>query len=248
MIRSTDNLQFGDWHEFAITSRPEIQALLRNISEQKSRILIQVGGRPVTWVTAVACDAATLILDRSLSGEQNDSIKNAGTVAFETSLDNIRIVFDTSRIREVDYQGDPAFAIDIPDRIIRLQRREFYRVATPVIYPLLVSIPMPKVADLESGTFSLSDISCGGISLLDNQQTLGINVGRVYARCRIELPDIGVVTTGLQVRNSATTTLLNNRTSSRLGCLFVGMSSAHLLMVQRYVTKRECERIRAAGG
>lgn len=246
MMRSTDNLQLSDWHEFAVTSRREIEALLRNICTQKSRVLIQVGGNPVTWVTAVACDGATLILDRSRNGEQNDSIMKAGVVSFETSLDNIRIVFDSGCTREVDYQGEPAFALAVPGRLIRLQRREFYRVATPVIYPVLVSIPLPKAADGEAVTFSLSDISCGGISLLDNQQALGVHVGRVFAKCRIELPDVGVVTTGLQVRNAATTRLLNNRTNSRLGCQFVGISNAHLAMVQRYVSKRECERTRAA--
>lgn len=247
MMRTTENLQFGDWHEYAVTSRHEILALLRNICDQRSRILVQVAGQPVTWVAAAGCDAATLMLDRALSREQNDSIINADVVTFETSLDKIRIIFDTTRIRALDYQGAPAFAIDLPERIIRLQRREFYRVATPVIYPVLVSIPVPKAADVDSSTFSLADISCGGICLLDNQLALGANVGRVYARCKIELPDIGVVTTGLQVRNAATTTLLNSRTNSRLGCRFVDMSRAHFSMVQRYVNKRECERIRASG-
>ncbi|HEU4374390.1 MAG TPA: PilZ domain-containing protein, partial [Telluria sp.] len=148
--------------------------------------------------------------------------------------------------RAVEHQGAPAFALDLPERLIRLQRREFYRVATPVIYPVLVSIPVPKAADGEAITFSLADISCGGICLLDNQLTLGAKVGRIYPRCTIELPDVGVVTTGLQVRNAATTTLLNNRTNSRLGCRFVDMSRAHSAMVQRYVTKRECDRIRAS--
>jgi c-di-GMP-binding flagellar brake protein YcgR len=246
MNRAPDNLQLDDWHEYAVTSRREIEALLRNICDRKLRILVQVGGQPVTWVTAVGCDGAALILDRAVSENQNRSILKAGLVTFDTSLDNIRIVFDGSRIRAVDHAGEPAFEMDMPDRLIRLQRREFYRVATPVIYPVLVTIPVPKATVGEPATFSLADISYGGVSLLDNLHTLGVEVGRVYARCRIELPDIGVVTTGLQVRNSATTTLLNNRTSSRLGCQFVDISSAHLAMVQRYVTKRECERIRAA--
>ncbi|HEU4372597.1 MAG TPA: flagellar regulator YcgR PilZN domain-containing protein, partial [Telluria sp.] len=144
MTRTTETLQFGDWHEFAVTSRREILALLRDICDQRSRILVQVGGQPLTWVTAAGCDAAGLILDRALGREQNDSILKASVVTFETSLDNIRIVFESSRIRAVEHQGAPAFALDLPERLIRLQRREFYRVATPVIYPVLVSIPVPK--------------------------------------------------------------------------------------------------------
>jgi c-di-GMP-binding flagellar brake protein YcgR len=243
MMRSTDNLQLGDWHEFAVTSRREIQALLRNICTQNSRIFILAGGQPVTWSTAIACDGETLILDRSLTGEHHERIVNAGVVTFETSLDNIRIVFDCSAVRDVNYQGEAALTLDVPDRVIRLQRREFYRVVTPVVYPVLVSISTLKVEG-EPVTLSLADISCGGICLLDNQLLLGANVGRVFANCRIDLPDFGVITTGLQVRNTATTALLNNRTSSRLGCQFVDISRPHLAMVQRYVTKRECDRVR----
>lgn len=66
--------------------------------------------------------------------------------------------------------------------------------------------------------------------------TLGATVGRTFTKCRIELPEVGVITTGLQIRNSLTTTLQDNRTNRRLGCQFVDISSAHLSMVQRYVT------------
>lgn len=246
MNRSTNPLQLQDWHEFAVTSRREITALLRNICEGKSRILMAIGDQPVTWVTGLDCDGDTLILERSLSRDQNQSIVQARQVAFETTLDNIRILFDTSQIREIEYQGDPAFAIDMPSRVVRLQRRDFYRVATPLIDPVLVSVPMLKAQD-GATVFSLSDISCGGIGLVDNQMTLDATVGRTFTKCRIDLPEVGVITTGLQIRNLLTTTLMDNRINRRLGCQFVDISSAHLAMVQRYVTKRECEFKRRSG-
>jgi c-di-GMP-binding flagellar brake protein YcgR len=241
MMRSTGTLQLEDWHEFAVTSRLEIAALLRKICDTKSRILVAVKGQPVTWVTGIDCDAGTLIIDRSLTSGHNDSILRASHIAFETSLDNIRIFFEARQVRAIVHQGEAAFVIDLPGEIIRLQRREFYRVATPMVEPVMVSIPMPKAADGEPIAFSLSDISCGGIGLVDNQLALGASVGRTYTRCLIDLPEIGVITTSLQLRNALTTTLLNNRTNRRLGCQFVDISRIHLAMVQRYVTKRQCE-------
>lgn len=246
MNRSTDTLQLHDWHEFAVTSRREITALLRNICAKKARILVAVGGQPVTWVTGLDCDADTLILERSLSREQNHSIAKARHVALETTLENIRILFDTSQVRETEYQGNPAFEMDLPSRVVRLQRRDFYRVATPIIDPVLVSVPLAKAQD-GATVFSLSDISCGGIGLVDNQMALDATIGRTFTKCRIDLPEVGVITTGLQIRNTLTTTLTDNRTNRRLGCQFVDISSAHLSMVQRYVTKRECEHKRRSG-
>ncbi len=60
--------------------------------------------------------------------------------------------------------------------------------------------------------------------------------------CRIELPEIGPITTSLQVRNSLDLTLLNNKTNRRLGCQFVDISRGALAGVQRYITKLERER------
>ncbi|MES2127609.1 MAG: flagellar brake protein, partial [Pseudomonadota bacterium] len=63
-----------------------------------------------------------------------------------------------------------------------------------------------------------------------------------YENCRIELPEIGTVTTTLQIRNSLDMTLLNSKTNRRLGCEFVNISRGNLANVQRYITKLERER------
>ena len=50
------------------------------------------------------------------------------------------------------------------------------------------------------------------------------------------MPDVGIVTATLQIRNSLDLTLLNNKTNRRLGCQFVDMSRSMLAHVQRYIT------------
>ena len=85
-------------------------------------------------------------------------------------------------------------------------------------------------------------ISCGGIAILDNKMILGDAIGKEYVNCRIDLPEIGQVTTALQVRNSLDLTLLNNKTNRRLGCEFVNIQRSMLAYVQRYITKLERER------
>ena len=71
---------------------------------------------------------------------------------------------------------------------------------------------------------------------------MGDTIGKVYSDCRIELPEVATITTGLQIRNSLDLTLLNNKTNRRLGCQFVDMPRSSLTAVQRYITKLERER------
>lgn len=240
-----DDFGLENWHDFEVASRREVIALLRAIGEKNQLVRMLIKGESdvcVTSVLGVDPDSNLLILDRSINREQNERILQARRVSFETTLDKIRILFATDKVNDITLDSGAALAIDIPTTVIRLQRREFYRMSTPVSNPVKVTIPVPE--DLGGGNvvLPLSDISCGGICVFDNKFTLGNTIGKNYEGCRIDLPDIGVVSTTLQVRNSVDLTLLNNKANRRLGCQFLDMSRASAAAVQRYITRLERER------
>lgn len=241
------NSDLDNWHDYRVESRREIVALLRQIGEKRQLVRMLVNGEAdvcVTSVLDVDPDEDLLVLDRSIDRAQNRRILEANKINCETALDRIRILFTIENLREIEYDGDRAVGCDIPVRMIRLQRREFYRMETPVTNPIRVTIPLPEELGGGSAQFPLSDISCGGIAIQDPKLQLGGEgtVGKTFTNCRFDLPDIGPVTTSLQVRNMQDITLLNNKTSRRLGCMFVDISRGNLSNVQRYITKLERER------
>lgn len=234
-----------NWHDFEVGSRREIIALLRAIGEKNQLIRMLVHGESdvcVTSVLHVDAEGGTLVLDRSINAEQNARIVQARKISFETSLDKIRILFASDHVRETTFENGAALALDLPTTMIRLQRREFYRMSTPVSNPVKVTIPVPYELGGGNAVLPLSDISCGGVCVFDNKFTLGNTIGKNYPNCRIELPEIGIVTTTLQVRNSIDMTLLNNKANRRLGCQFLDMPRASAAAVQRYITRLERER------
>ncbi|GJI99440.1 hypothetical protein RugamoR57_61580 [Duganella caerulea] len=233
-----------NWHDFEVESRKEITSLLRGIGEKNQLIRMLIHGEAdvcVTSILEVDEPNNTVYLDCSIDREQNKRILASRRLSFETTLDKVRILFAADRIEAATWQGNPAFKIAVPPTLIRLQRREYYRISTPVTNPVRVLIPLPDELGGNT-TFPLADISCGGIAILDNKMMLGDAIGRNYADCRIDLPEIGQVATSLQIRNSLDLTLLNNKTNRRLGCEFVGISRGMLSYVQRYITKLERER------
>ena len=236
--------ELENWHDFEVESRREIFALLRGIGEKNQLIRMLIQGESDVCVTSIldVDEAAGVVyLDSSIDQEQNKRILASRRLSFETTLDKVRILFAADQIEAATYEGNPAFKIPFPATLIRLQRREYYRIATPVTNPVRVQIVLP--AELGGPTtFPLADISCGGIAILDNKMILGDAIGKNYADCKIDLPEIGQVTTALQVRNSLDLTLLNNKTNRRLGCEFVNIPRGALSSVQRYITKLERER------
>ncbi|HEV7816919.1 MAG TPA: flagellar brake protein [Janthinobacterium sp.] len=234
-----------NWHDFEVESRREIIALLRGIAEKNQLIRMQVQGEAEVCVTSILdvdAEHDQVILDRSINQEQNGRIAAASGIFFETTLDKIRILFASDGVQECLYENTPALRIAVPPTLIRLQRREYYRMTTPVSNPVRVLINLPPELGGGSHPFPLADISCGGIAILDNKLMLGDTIGKEYLACKLELPDIGTVLTTLQIRNSVDLTLLNNKTNRRLGCQFVDLQRGMLAYVQRYITKLERER------
>lgn len=234
-----------NWHDFEVESRREIIALLRSIGEKNQLIRMLIHGESdvcVTSILEVNADHNTVILDCSINPEQNQRILAAKALSYETTLDKIRILFGSERVEKCTFEGSPALKIALPATLIRLQRREFYRMVTPVSNPVRVLIPLPAELGGGSNSFPLADISCGGIAILDNKLMLGDTIGKNYIDCRLELPETGTVTTSLQIRNSIDLTLLNNKSNRRLGCQFIDIPRQALNHVQRYITKLERER------
>lgn len=234
-----------NWHDFEVESQREIVALLRSIGEKNQLIRMQVHGESEVCVTSILdidADRQIVILDRPVDTGQSRRMVAASGITFETSLDKIRILFSSNSVEECMHGDMPALKMAVPDTLIRLQRREYYRMNTPVSNPVRVTIPMVTEEGTTNMPFPLADISCGGIAIMDNKLVLGDTIGKNYQGCRIDLPEIGIITVTLQIRNSLDMTLLNNKLNRRLGCQFVDLSRGTLAQVQRYITRLERER------
>lgn len=244
-MQAITEAEIEKWHDYEVASRREIVALLRQIAEKNQLVRLLIKGESdvcMTSILHVDPDSDTVVLDRSINREQNERIVAAPKVMCETSLDKIRILFQLQNLGATQFEGGAALKASIPPTLIRLQRREYYRMPTPVTNPVRVTIPLPAELGGSVAVFPLADISCGGVAILDSKQQLSTTIGDNYPNCRIELPEIGPVTTTLQIRNSQDVELLNNKTNRRIGCQFVDISRGSMAGVQRYITKLERER------
>jgi c-di-GMP-binding flagellar brake protein YcgR len=220
---------------FQVRSREEIISLLRSLAERNQLIKMLINdGREliVTSILEVDAENDAVIIDCLISTELNQRISEAHTLSFETTFDKIRLLFSVSNVALCIHDNHPALRINVPTNFVRLQRREFYRMNMPESNPAVCIIPLPQ--DLGDGNYTmlLADISSNGIAVLDEQKII----------CQIDLPDVGVVVTTLQIRNSYELSFLHGKTKRRLGCQFIDLSKPMLAIVQRYIIKLERER------
>jgi c-di-GMP-binding flagellar brake protein YcgR len=250
------NTKFGteDVSPFQVHSRREIVGLLRAMQERNQLISVQADGGTeavVTSVLEIDEENDMVVIDRGPSNLVNQRIVDSDNVSFETVLENIRILFFSSQVRECLYDNLPALYIPVPATLVRLQRREHYRVPTPVANPLRCTIMIPPDDADAGGTtavVTLKDISCGGIAVVDEKKLLDNTIGRVYEQCRIDIPGSSALQVKLQIRNTTDLTLASGRSIRKLGCMFIDLPKPMLAGIQRYITKLERERNAKATG
>lgn len=229
---------------YQVDSRREIIALLRGLKEANQLISMMVSGSEAFITSVLDVDDAnnTVVVDSAPGPLVNQRIAEAPRVWFEGLLDRVSIQFSTTGVQRVDFENRPALQFQIPVHLIRLQRREYYRINTPVSTPIRCLIMVSDENHTETVRLPLVDISCGGIAILDERKIIDCAIGAQYSHCKIDLPGAGMLDVTLQIRNSQDLIMFNGKTNRRLGCQFLNLSNSVLASIQRYIMKLERDR------
>jgi c-di-GMP-binding flagellar brake protein YcgR len=227
---------------YQVDSDVEVAYVLRGLARSKAVVTAHVSGSKEFAVTAVLdVDVQTNVvtLDASANQELNQRLIESSPVRFISNDEGVRVQFQALKVESALFQGRPALRITIPRSLYKMQRREYYRMHTPIVTPVKCSIPMGEDQVLE---MSLSDISLGGICLAGEFGEDPPALGTILERCSIRLGSIGTLRIDLCVRNSYLIALKNGTHTRRTGCQFLAITPQQEAMVQRYIIFLEQQR------
>lgn len=244
--------QVDEWDEdnqFRITAPVEILAELRGAMDQHSLLTIYYGNdRQCTLTTVLDVNGGerTLILDACQNADDQRKVLAAAKLTLETEVRRIRIRFDCGRAQPVTYDGQAAMQIALPDSMVRIQRREAYRIDTPVNEAVHCRFPHPTLARREL-LLRVADLSVKGMGLTADPGLWPAEQGSVLKDCRIDLPDTGVVhCEALIVRVFEAPH--NVKRKLWIGCQFVRLPGGGGTLLQRYIMKLERARLARSRG
>jgi flagellar brake protein len=232
--------------QFLVHSEAEVAYILSKAQEKTALVTVYFNaGRDfaITSILAIHPEADEMIFDAPARAELVDRLIESRRIVFVTVQDGIRIKFVVGSAWRATFEERPALGAEIPRSLVRLQRREYFRVSCPIGNPVRCTIPISKQANgpAEDVVVTLVDISLGGAAISDNHH-INAAPGAIYRKCRIHLPDGGIVTTDLEVRNSYLTQMKNGTTVTRLGCAFINLAPAGSTTLQRFIMKLERDR------
>lgn len=239
--------QADDYSQYLLFSRSEILAVLRSLIQKNAMITVhfdQGHSFLLTSMIALVAENTGFILDIGSDDEMNRRALKAKKLIFTALIDRVKVQFSLDKIVAAQYDGRQSFLCKIPDKLLRLQRREYFRLSTPIASPLKLraALTRPDGSALQI-EFPLVDISGGGIGLtVSLNQAQLFEKGNILNDCKLMLPNEGLLIASLCVRNLFNVTTRSGAHYVRVGCEFTDLPQARLTLVQRYITRVERER------
>jgi c-di-GMP-binding flagellar brake protein YcgR len=230
--------------KYRVASTAEMVFVLRSLIKKHELVTVYFnGGRDFIVTSLLEADPhdGVLIFDRGSNEATNQRLLQSNRQVFVAISDGIKIQFTTSVVGEMRYEDRPAFVTPMPGDLIRLQRREYYRVSVPLTRAPHCLMPHSPEGEIE---VTVHDISVGGVGLEVNGDMAGqFEVDQAYSDCQISLNASGTVTASLEVRHVDFLHNARGDEIGRIGSRFGLIDQATQGLLQRFVIKCERERI-----
>ncbi|AMP11392.1 pilZ domain protein [Collimonas arenae] len=230
--------------EFRISYPKTIAHVLRQFARQMDFLNIAFGRhgeRTVTRILAVDESSGTFHYDYGATEMENLRLQDSEENLLSGMQSGVHVQFICGRPEPVLYEGLPAFKSQFPESLYRIQRRESFRVETPIANPYICTATLP---DSRRVRFEIVDLSLTGIRLRSTDASIGeLEIGMTLTGAAFDYRDLGVMESELKI-----TFIHNSQTFSNpiyhLGCRFLTLPKAKEASLQRLITFLELSRNR----
>lgn len=239
-------LKSDDYAHYIQRDQREVRFILRNLIERRAMVSAYFGPTGdflLTTVLGLSNDESSLYLDWGADEAVNARVAGSDELMCMTQLDRVKIQFHLQHAKPSALAGTKAFVAPVPDAVLRLQRREYYRLATPSTHGVICSVVVHGEGSEERRVdATVLDISGGGLAVMVPPEGTPFEPDREFHHCRIKLPEVGTVEAEMCVRSVFRISAANGKPMLRAGCQFVRLPDSQVSMIQRYILRVQRER------
>jgi c-di-GMP-binding flagellar brake protein YcgR len=233
----------GTHYRYLVRNPRQIRQLLQALIDQRSLINAHLGGRDQSFPTAILEldeDDDMLLLDGSPSEPANRAAEEAGHLLCFAQLDKVMVRFRLDHLERVGSTHHVAFRVAFPSELVHLQRRELYRLETPITDSPQLLFPINEDRT-EALSLRVVDISGGGLAVT---VPVDCNVFALQKRyeARLDVPEGGQLQIGLIVCNQLAVKLPNGVEMKRVGMRFDTLPRGGDSAIQRYIFRIDRQR------
>ncbi len=237
---SFDGSLYAD-EKYMVRNPRQIRLLLQAMIDQRATVAVHPDGREQSYPSAMLdVDEDTLLLDGSPLPAVNRSVGEASHLLCFAQVDRVMVRFRLEHPEVLLEDGRTAFRLAFPEEAYHLQRRELYRLETPVGDSPWCVFPDPQGA--EPLRWRVVDISAGGIAVLLPPDLNLLRLQQRLAGCELQLPDSAPIAVTLVVCSQLVRKQANGMEQQRVGLRFEDLPRGADAAIQRYIFRVDRER------
>lgn len=255
MSSAPDRFELYDperYPDYVLRMPREIAVILRSLAARRIPIAV-FGGRRYLFPSMVLQVTEEHFFLDPCGDERLNALAVERGVVCQGKLDGILLQFEAQPLQRVEHQGVLALAAPLPRAMLRLQRREFFRLKPPTPtwwceLPRSAIVPLsPQEAEQVKLKLRVLDLSVGGVALLFPPDVPTPAHGTQVPSARLILPPMEWLETAMEVRNvlPLDTPGPAKAVPMRVGLRFVGMPTAVANRLYRYLFELQRELLAA---
>ena len=233
----------GADERFLVRNPLQIRQLMRSLIEQRALINAHIGGRDQSFPTAVLEldeDEDQLLLDGSPVESANRAAEADGQLLCFAQLEKVMVRFRVDGLQRVGNGPHVAFRTSLPGEVVHLQRREMYRLETPITDSPHLLLPAAE-GRREALSMRVVDISGGGLAVNIPADLHLFGMQKRY-EAELSLPEGPDLQVSLIACNEREMKLPNGSECTRIGLRFDRLPRGGDSAIQRYIFRIDRQR------
>ncbi len=229
-----------DENDFILHNPREIIGVLRDIVQQRNRVALYYNDDSSMVLTMLlSADETGIWVDASPNPVDNRHIERSKRIVFVSTHNMAKVQWVSTETTQGLFQNSAAFFLPLPRKLLRLQRRDYFRLLNTEPEALKCTIRPYSAKRHVQHDVTVMDISIGGVALVCTEDSVELTPGSTYHDCEIALPDVGTIRTGIEVKNVFEVTTRSGEVKRRAGCVFIRPDAEATMMLQRYVAQAQ---------
>jgi len=240
-----------DLAQYLIKNPKQIINHLKKLMTNKC-LISAVFGEKQSFLTAIlAIDEKNNLITTDCGPKEylNNELLSCGTVECKTDYEGIKVLFKGLQVKKSGDAGQFALEMKMPDELYWVQRRNSYRVRSPLSKNSYCTVTLQDLEqDSENETeetheLKLYDISVTGFSVLCETQELAeqLTVSSKFDHCQLVLDDDKTYNISFIVQSQTPLNINKPEKTQRIGCKFINPTPPTESAFLRYMQKIERE-------
>lgn len=235
--------------KYLVRSPKQVLSYLNLLSAERCLISAAFGkGEKDTFLTAIMDineKNQTITIDCGPKEYLNKKLLDSAIIKCATEYKGIKVLFEGRKVKKAGQLGQPAFTVAIPSSIHWVQRRQFYRIKSPLSKDSYCAVTFKNQETEETTTLKLKlhDLSASGFAIVNDETEFSNQLvpSAQFENCTLVLSDEDDLNISFEVRHKLPVNPNNPGKSERIGCRITNSSPRIESTILRYMQNIERE-------